>query len=204
MDSTQYLRLRQKYGKYSSWAIWNDEDEADPTIIESHIEELNAKHVFIAYNASRKEGYVGHGPWANFRGWKHDRKLKYACNDTALCGSYLTDLFKGVKEANSKKVRDHLTPEVVKKNVSFFLKEISDVGTTKETVYVILGVYNSEIGKQFREHFLDQILDQMGAVNVIYYTHYSNYSLTDEQWVTGLWKELGIKANYETIRQKYK
>ncbi len=200
MDETQYVRLRQKYGDCSSWAIWNYEDEADPTIIESHIEELNAKHVFIAYNASRKEGYVGHGPWANFRGWKHDRKLKYACNDTTLRGSYLTDLFKGIKEANSTKVRDYLTPEVVNENVSLFLEEILDIGTTKETVYVILGVYHSEIGKQLREHFLDQL----GDINAKYYTHYSNYRLTDEQWVTGLWEELGISANYETIRQKYK
>jgi|ERR1019366_10516989 hypothetical protein len=199
MDRAQYLRLRRKYGDYSSWAIWNHEDEADPTIIDSHIEELNAKHVFIAYNASRKEGYLRVGHWANFRGWKHDRKLKYACNDTALRGSYLTDLFKGIKEANSNKVRDYLTPELVNKNVSCFIEEISDIGTTKKTVYVILGVRNSEIANQFREHFLDQ----MGDTNVIYYTHYSNFRLTDEEWVTGLWKELGITADYETIRQKY-
>ena len=198
MDETQYLSLRQKYSKYSSWAIWNHKDEADPTIIESHIEELNANHVFIAYNASGD--YVRDGPWANFRGWKHDRKLKYACNDTALRGSYLIDLFKGIKEVNSKNVQNYLTPEVVNENVSLFLEEISDIGTSKKTVYVILGVRNSEVGKQFRAHFLDKL----GDVNVKYYTHYSNYSLTDEKWVTGLWKELGVKANYETIRQKYK
>jgi hypothetical protein len=200
MDETQYLSICRKYGDYSSWAIWNHEDEADPTIIESHIEELNAKHVFIAYNASRTEGYIGHGPWANFRGWKHDRKLKFACNDTALRGSYLTDLFKGIKEVNSKNVLNYLTPEVVNDNVSFFLEEISDIGTTKKTVYVILGVRNSEVGKQFRKYFLGH----MGDVKVRYYTHYSNFSLTDKKWVTGLWKELGVKANYDTIRKKYK
>jgi hypothetical protein len=198
MDRAEFQRLSEKYGDYSSWAIWNHEDELDPTIIESHIEELNAKHVFIAYNASRE--FQRDGPWANFRGFKHGRKLKFACNDTALRGSYLTDLFKGIKEVNSKNVQNYLTPEVVTENVSLFLEEISDIGTTKKTVYVILGVRNSEVGKQFRSHFLDHL----GDVNVKYYTHYSNYSLTDEKWVTGLWKELGVKANYETIRQKYK
>lgn len=198
MDKTQYQKLRRKYGKYSSWAIWNEKDEADSTIIDSHFEELNAKHVFVAHNTSGD--YVRDGPWPNFRGWKHDRKLKFACNDTALRGSYLTDLFKGIKEVNSRNVQNYLTPEVVTENVSLFLEEISDIGTTKKTVYVILGVRNSEVGKQFRSHFLDKL----GEVNVKYYTHYSNYSLTDEKWVTGLWKELGIKANYETIRQKYK
>ena len=198
MNETRYHRLRQKYGDYSSWAIWNHEDEADPTIIESHIEELNANHVFIAYNCSRKDGFLRDGPWANFRGWPHGRKLKYACNDTTLRGSYITDMFKGIAEANLNKVRDYLTPEVVKENVSFFLEEISDIGTTKQTVYVVLGV--SEPKKQFQKHFLDK----MGPVNVKYYTHYSNFRLTDKEWVEGLWKELGIKANYETIRQKYR
>jgi hypothetical protein len=88
----------------------------------------------------------------------------------------------------------------VNDNVSFFLEEISDIGTTKKTVYVILGVRNSEVGKQFRKYFLGH----MGDVKVRYYTHYSNFSLTDKKWVTGLWKELGVKANYDTIRKKYK
>ena len=94
-----------------------DEDEADPTVIQSHIEELNAKHVFIAYNASGD--FQRAGPWANFRGGRHDRKLKYACNDAALRGSYLTDLFKGIKEANSKKVQEHSTLKVMNEAVSF-------------------------------------------------------------------------------------
>jgi len=106
-------------------------------------------------------------------------------------------MFKGIAEANLNNVQDYLTPEVIHENVSFFLEEISDIGTTKETVYVVLGV--SEPKKQFHKHFLGK----MGDINVIYYTHYSNFRLTDKEWVEGLWKELGIKANYETIRQKY-
>jgi hypothetical protein len=199
MNETQYQRLLPKYGDYSSWAIWNHEDEADPTIIESHIEELNANHVFIAYNCSRKEGFHRSGPWANFRGGgSHARKLKYACNDTKLRGSYLTDLFKGIKEPVAAKVQDYLTRERIDKNVSCFLKEITDIGTTNKTVYIVLGV---EAKKQFEKHFLDK----MGDSDIRYYTHYSNYRLTDEDWVTGLWEELGIDANYdyETIRQKY-
>ncbi|MFZ0925944.1 MAG: hypothetical protein WCE82_09040 [Halobacteriota archaeon] len=95
-------------------------------------------------------------------GWKNGRRLKYACNNIAtLRGSYLTHLFKGIKEANAAKVRDNLTREVVNKNVSCFLKEITDIGTTKKTVYVVLG---AEAEKQFRKHFLNK----MGDVNVIY------------------------------------
>jgi len=60
----------------------------------------------------------------------------------------LPKVFKGIKEANSAKVRDYVTDEVVNDDVSFFLEEISDIGTTKKTDYVVLGEYNSEIGKQ--------------------------------------------------------
>ena len=62
-----------------------------------------------------------------------------------LRGSYLTDLFKGIKEVNSSKLQDYLTPQLVKKNVAYLLEEISDIRTTKRTVYVVLGVYNTEI-----------------------------------------------------------
>jgi hypothetical protein len=198
MNEQQFLELGRKYGKYSSWAIWNDEDEADPTVVQSYCKELNARHVFIGYNASGE--FRRGGPWANFRGGKHDRKLKYACNDTVLRGSYLTDLFKGIKEADSKRVQAYLTDKVVKDNVSFFLEEISDIGTTKETVCIILGAPNSDVGKLFREHFLERL----GGLKVIYQYHYSYYGLTDQKWVEGLWKELGIKADYETIRKKYR
>ena len=194
MDRTKFLRLTEKYGDCSSWAIWNPKDEADPTIIESHIEALNAKHVFVALNAWGD--FVRNLPWANFRGGKHDRKLKYACNDTALRGSYLTDLFKRIEEVKAGKVQENLTLEDIKKHVSLFVEEMSEIGTTKETIYIILGVNCREM---FKKHFLEKL----GDVKVIPYYHYS-YTLPDERWVMGIWEKLGITANYETIRQKYK
>jgi len=45
----------------------------------------------------------------------------------------LPKVCKGIKETNSAKVRDYLTDEVVNDDVSFFLEEISDIGTTKKT-----------------------------------------------------------------------
>jgi hypothetical protein len=45
----------------------------------------------------------------------------------------LPKVFKGIKEANSAKVRDYVTDEVVNDDVSFFLEETSDIGTTKKT-----------------------------------------------------------------------
>lgn len=193
----QYELLAKKYGQYASWAIWDEKDESDPKIIQSHIKDLNSKYVFIALNASgdfRREG-----PWANFRGGKHDRKLKFACNDTALRGSYLTDLFKGVKEADSKEVQKHLTDEFMKQSVSQFCEEMLDIGATKNTVYIVLGTPTSVLGKSFKAHFLVPLASK----NVVYYNHYSNYRLTDKEWVEGLWKKLGVRASYHKIRKKY-
>ena len=194
MQRNQFLKLQKKHGHCSSWAIWDTDNEADPAIIQSHIKDLSAKYIFVAYNASGTDVLVG--PWANFRGGKHDRKLKYACNHTELRGSYLTDLFKDIKEAKAKNVKPHLTDRVIQKNVTYFLSEVSDLGATQETIFVILG---AAAGHHFRKHFLEHL----GAVKVIYATHYSYYGWTDKKWVQHLWKKLGIKANYEAIQKNY-
>jgi hypothetical protein len=117
-----------------------------------------------------------------------------------LRGSYITDLFKGVTHPNSKKVKDCLTPALIRKNVAFLLNELADVGVSEETTYVVFGTYSAEIAQMFRKHFLPH----MGDVSVEYYYHYAYYALKDRDWVEGFWDKLGIKADYNAIRAKYR
>ena len=112
----------------------------------------------------------------------------------------MTDLFKGVIHSNSKKVKDSLTPELIRKNVTFFLRELSDVGANKDTTYVVFGLYTADIAQMFRKYFLPH----MGDVSVEYYYHYAYYTLKDSEWVEGFWDKLRIKANYDSIRAKYR
>jgi hypothetical protein len=37
-----------------------------------------------------------------------------------------------------------------------------------------------------------------------YYCHYSYTGLTDKQWIEGLWRQLGIEADFDAIAVKYK
>lgn len=190
--------LAKRFGPFSSWAVWSPDNEADPTIIRTNIQSLNSQYVFVALNASAD--FAHNGDWANFRGGKHDRKLKFACNDTFLRGSYLTDLFKGVKQASSARFARELKKKTINENVSRFLEEMQAIGCTEETTFVILGTETSVLARLFRQYFAGSL----ASTQVVYYYHYAYYRLTDRQWVVGLWKQLGVKADFSQIRKRYK
>ena len=191
----EYLELVSKYGAYSSWAIWNHKNQKDSLIIDKNIEDLHSKFVLLGLNISKplKGGY-----WINFRLGKHDRKLKYACNETLLRGSYITDIFKGIDEPNSGKLKDSLTNELINKNVNIFKQEMKDIKIDDETCFIVLGTPNSLLAQYFNKYFKQKYNNK-----VIYYYHYSYYKLTDRQWVQGLWKKLGIIQNFDEVVKKY-
>ncbi|MCX6143024.1 MAG: hypothetical protein NTZ35_07375 [Ignavibacteriales bacterium] len=192
--------LTRKYGKFSSWAIWCHENEACPSIIQARTRDLHSKYVFVGLNASGK--FKSNGPWANFRGGAHDRKLKYACNDISeLRGSYLTDMFKGIETKTSAELFRKLgrESERLKKQVRTFRREMKDVGASSTTTFVVLGVAGSRTAEYFEKHYAKDLQCR----KVVYYYHYSYTRLTDKKWVEGLWERLGIKGRYHLVRKRY-
>ena len=188
----EYENLKAKYGEYASWAIWNEKDERDTSVIDECFAQLSSRYVFVGLNISAP---LRDSSWANFRGGRHDRKLKYACNDTPLRGSYLTDLFKGIPEAKSFKVKGLLTHDIIQENVSFFQNEMDDIELGKESVLILLGDLTT---RYFDEHFR-----KLFSNPTISYRHYSSYG-TDHEWVEGLWNELGIDGNFDSLVSKYR
>ncbi len=186
----KYENLKAKYGEYASWAIWNEKDERDTSVIDASFEQLSPHYVFIGLNISAP---LRDSSWANFRGGRHDRKLKYACNNTALRGSYLTDLFKGIPEAKSFKVKGMLTNDIIQENVSFFQNEMDDIGLDKESVLILLGDLAT---RYFDEHFR-----KLFTNSTISYRHYSSYG-TDRDWVEGLWNQLDVDGDFDSIKLK--
>ena len=176
----EYNNLEKKYGFYSSWAIWNEEYPSDTSVIKDNLNDLNTKYVFLALNISaplKKK-------WGNFHGGKHDRKLVKSCNKTKLRGSYITDIFKGIVDADSSALKN-LPEDVIKKNVDFFHEEMRDIKIDSDTTFIILGTESSLVSKYFNKYF------QQGYDNkVINYYHYSYYTLTDIEWVEGLLREV--------------
>jgi hypothetical protein len=191
---TEFEKLEKEYGKYSTWAVWSylKDRERDVTCIKENLDYLNSRYVLIALNISSEIGI-----WGNFRG-RHCRKLKYALNDSPLRGSYMTDLFKGIVEPNSiqfyKYIKDNI--ELINSNVELFKKEMQAINISPDTVFLIFGNLTAKLYKQyFKGYFPNQ--------KTIYHHHYSRRG-TDKDWVEGFWDKVGIGADFNLIKDKYK
>ena len=92
--------IREKYGHWTSWAVWADAGETP----KSHIgdlsifdrdgvqDSLNSEIVLVGLNISR--GDIEY-PLANFhdkRPQATDYKIRYALKNTLLWGGYMTDI----------------------------------------------------------------------------------------------------------------
>ena len=195
--SDKFARLTSKYGGYASWAIWDYQTQSDPSVINECSDELHSKFVLLALNIS---GTLNDQQWANFHyGPSNIRKLKYACNNTLLRGSYITDLFKGIPEKQSMMFKTLLTEKIIYENVDFFRKEMSDIGLDASSKFIVFGTPSSLIAQYFNQYFKGEFHNQ-----VIYHYHYSYYGISDKEWVMGLWRKLGINQSFELTVSSYK
>lgn len=167
-----YENLKQKYGSYSSWAIWNEDDVHDTTIIDKHFSKLNSKYIILGLNIS---GVLGAKSWTNFHDNTHSRKLRYACNHSEFRGCYITDIFKDFPEANSLKVKQNISEELITHNVEFFKQEMKDININENSIFIVLGGLTKDyFNKYFKPYFQNK---------VIYFDHYSAYAkYTDQGW----------------------
>jgi len=194
MDKSTYENVRKKYGRYASWAIWNqDEDQiADTEIIERNVKALHSRVVMVGLNISAALAR----DWANFRAFNpdtdnntarpgsHDRKLKYAFNDHKLCrGAYMTDLIKGVCEGNAQEViRKIRSGEVdICKQVRLFKKEMDAIGANGRTLFILFG---NDVQRLFKSHL------SKSYQRYVRLRHYSSRG-TDNDWVNHASGELG-------------
>jgi hypothetical protein len=187
----QYKNIASNYGSYGSWAIWDYKNAKDTLVIDQNFEQLNSKFVFLGLNISRS---INDRSWLNFHDNTHARKLKYACNNTILRGSYMTDIFKDLPEPNSNKIDSILTQELINKNVELFKKEMKDIGISDETIFIIFG---KKAFEKFNKHFKNKLKNK-----IIYHRHYSSRG-TDREWVEGFWEKFNIKSDYNTTVNKY-
>jgi len=181
-SKSDFEYLTKKYGKYASWAIWNSEDEKDTKVIFTNKSLLNTKYVGVGLNISNPVK-----TWGNFRGGKHDRKLKQAFNESTIRGFYLTDIIKGVKDANSSNVlRKIRNNEInIREQMNFFIEEMCDIQITSKTTFIIFGnaayyLFNKYLKEQFPYN------------KIIKHKHYSCRG-TDKDWVDSITKTLQLK-----------
>ena len=189
----EYKTLTSKYGSYASWAIWDYQDSEDTTIIDKNFDQLHSKFILLGLNISRP--LSNKPPWSNFHDNSHARKIMYACNNTQLCGSYMTDIFKGIVEPISTKIGTNLTDKTIRENVNYFKQEMVDIKLKDDSQFIIFG----ELALQYFAKYFKQGYKN----NIIYFKHYSSRG-TDKNWVEGFWKKLNINQEFDLTIKKYK
>lgn len=188
----EYKNIASNYGRYASWAIWDYDREIDTTIISQNYTKLHSKYILLGLNVS---GLLNNINWVNFHSGKHDRKIKYACNDTKLRGSYMTDIFKDLPEPNSNKIDVILTQKLIDQNVELFNKEMKDIKINNETKFIIFG---KKAFEYFNLHFKKSYKNK-----IIFQRHYSSRG-TDKEWVESFWEKMNIGNDYNSMIMNYK
>lgn len=192
----EYKNLSLKYGSFASWAIWDYKNSINTEVISTNLSQLHSRYVLLGLNFSHE--LVG-SAWQNFHARSHDRKIKFACNDTKLRGSYITDIFKNIPEIKSSNLQSKLSEKIIDENVKYFLQEMKDIKLDSKTQFIVFGTPSSLLAKYFDQYFRPNFNN-----NVINYYHYSYYKITDRKWVEGFWKQLNINDDFNFTINKYK
>lgn len=205
LDKKTYKLMKKKYGGVGSWAVWcTQTDKGKPKSNMGNMDWtkdedslcsiLNPGFVFVGLNLSDSHGKYSDAktPWVNFHsGNPHGNsfKLRFALKDTSFWGAYMTDLIKGVKETDSKKVVSKLKKDsaLLEHNMKEFEREISHLGGKPVLIALGKAVYK----------FL-MPLELEGKYVVKELPHYSS-RINKEQYRVEVSKTLGKSINKPSV-----
>jgi len=177
LSQNQYELIREKHGKYASWAVWvkgSDKPKSnmgDMAIFDDKLvlSLLRANVLMVGLNLSR---FTISEPFRNFHDpspTAQDYKIRFAFRDTEYYGAYMTDIIKGVVEVDSKNIPKHLkeNPGVLVNSLKIFRQELRDLGAVSPLIlafgriaYDIIkeNLSSAEYGKLIRlTHYSHQI-----------------------------------------------
>ncbi len=193
IDIQQFKNIKQKHGRYASWAVWADASEKPKSNMgdvshfktESVLSLLRNNVVMVGLNISRPVSE----PFINFHDPNpraNDFKIRYAFKESAYYGAYMTDIIKFLEEVDSRNVMKYLRerPEIIEKNLKTFREEMQDL---KATAPVILA-----FGKDAHK-LLSENLDKNEYCKLIKLTHYSQ-QIGKEAYKEAVFKEIGSSS----------
>jgi hypothetical protein len=191
IDLQQFENIKQKHGSYASWAVWANASEKKP---KSNMGDLSAFDDARVLSLLRNDVVMvglnfsvlrdAPKPFFNFHGKGGGAfKIRYAFNNSPYYGAYMTDIIKGHKEVDSKKMMKHLKahPECVARNVEIYREELRDL---RATTPIILA-FGNDTHKLLLEN-----LDKSEYRRLIKLTHYS-YRKSKEKYKETVFKEIG-------------
>lgn len=181
MKKDVYDLLKEKYGSFASWAVWDKPPKGREKSKENVgsmewandetklLKRLKSEYVFIALNAAlgKRISSKKRLAWKNFHSENPeaaDYKLRYAVAESPFEGSYITDLFKGVPTKTGKELKKKLeeNPSLIGKNLTILKAELSQI--SKKPILVALG--------RDTEKYLNEMLRD-DNFEIVYLPHYS-------------------------------
>lgn len=178
MKKETYTSLKQQFGSYASWALWqpptSDSKRAnigDMSVFDRPdiLDVIHTDFVLIGINASvhpdRQDGYTGdwqmfHSEYAN----GYDYRLRTLTKDTPLEGCYMTDMVKDYPEAKSKMVKDRIKnePKWFENNLDRLREELALMDNTPTLI-----TFGGLVYENLNKHGFDK------THRLIKLTHYS-------------------------------
>jgi len=190
--------IKEKYGHYSSWAIWAYENPEKPksnlgdlTVLDPDknkdlLSKLNPNVVLVALNFSRGAVKYPLGNFHEYHPHGTDYKTRYALRDTAWWGGYMTDILKDFDEKESGKVSAFLrkNKQFEQKNVETFREELIDLGSKNQIIIAF--------GKQVYD-ILERNFPEFKIIKIPHYAHRINKEKYREQ-VSTIWRKTTKKS----------
>ena len=144
-------------GSFAIWRGWESDNVRDLSIFDepSILKKLHGDVVFVALNPSLQEGNTSDNkPLGAFHSgypFQKDFKLCYALKGTSYEGSYITDLFKGLKEKDSSIVAKKYASNMsnVAKDILRLKEELRLVKPDSNPLLIAIG---REVEKHLKKH----------------------------------------------------
>ncbi len=113
MTNKKYTEINDKYGHYSSWAIYSDSEIFDLSILKKHnsYSLVNPNVVFVGLNISQRLESLSnfHGTTdSHYSSLEHASKIRDTFKGTRFYGGYMTDIIKNFEESDSGKMMNYL------------------------------------------------------------------------------------------------
>ena len=183
--------IKDKYGYYSSRAIWSDENEKpksnigdlsilDPDLNSDLLSQLKTEVILLGLNISRGDIET---PFANFhdkRPEATDFKIRYAFRGSPYWGGYMTDIIKDFDQKISSEVISYLKENrsFEEENIRVFRQELIDIGAVNPTLIAFGNDTFDILNRNFKDSFR--------ILKVPHYANRSNKETYREQ-VKAIW-----------------
>lgn len=183
ISEDKFKAIGERYGEYSSWAIWNPDDILDTSVIDENCHELRTDVVMVGLNVSAD---ISGRWWTNFHAGRNDPKLRLAFNESRFRGAYMTDIVKSVVMVKAADVMKGIRRGDIdiRAHVQQFKEEMAFIGADHSSLFIVFG---NDAAGEFKEHLASTF------PNFVLCEHFACYR-KKEDWLRDMWAAIDAAA----------